>query len=79
MAKSYTVTQRVYSYDTFEESDIPEGMTPERYAEYRYAEGWSDLDSHTLLVFEGDTLVYDGENLGEDVAPVENNYDEDES
>lgn len=75
MAQSYTVTQRVYSYDTFEASDIPEGMTPSEYAEQRYCEGMGDIDTHTLLVFKGDTLVYDGENLGEDVAPVENNYD----
>ena len=63
MAKSYTVTQRVYSYDTFEESDIPEGMTPEQYAEYRYCEGMGDLDSHDLmLIIEEDgqpTIIID--------------------
>ena len=49
MAKSYTVTQRVYSYDAFEEEDIPAGMTAEQYAEARYTEGCGDLDSHDLM------------------------------
>ena len=50
MAKSYTVTQRVYSYDQFEESDIPEGMTAGQYAEARYTDGYGDLDGHELML-----------------------------
>jgi hypothetical protein len=58
---SYTVTQRVYCMDAFETEDILPGMTPAQYAEYRYSDSYGDPDSHTLLVFEGDTIIYDGE------------------
>jgi len=63
MGKSYTVTQRVYSYDSFEEEDIPEGMTAQQYAEERYCDGYGDIDDHDLmLIIEEpgrDTIVID--------------------
>lgn len=76
--KSYTVTQRVYAYDTFEEDEIPEGMTPAEYAEQRYCHEIGDLDSHTLLVYEDNEIIYDGEALGamdsvEDNKPIDMN------
>jgi hypothetical protein len=55
MAKSYTVTQRIYYYDAFEESDIPEGMTAGQYAEARYRAGYGDLDSHELMLIIGES------------------------
>jgi len=69
---SYTVTQRVYAYDTFESEDIPEGMTPAQYAEKRYCDSIGDLDTHTLLVIEDNDIIYDGESLPEGVEGVEN-------
>ena len=60
---SYTVTQRVYFFDTFESEDIPEGMTPAEFAEQRYSDdGIGVLDGHTLLIFEDSTIIFDGED-----------------
>jgi hypothetical protein len=52
--KTYTVCQRVYCYDTFDESDIPEGLTPIEYAEQRYEEELGDPDSHELYLIGED-------------------------
>ena len=68
---SYTVTQRIYHYDSFESEDIPEGLTPAEYAEERYGEGFGDLDSHELLVLEGDTVIYEGSDSDAAYLPRE--------
>jgi hypothetical protein len=63
MAKQYTVIQRIYCYDAFEESDIPEGMTAAQYAEARYCEETGDPDSHELILIiqepgKEDVIIY---------------------
>ncbi len=74
---SYTVTQRVYCYDSFETEDIPEGMSPAEYAEQRYCESLGgDIDSHSLLIFEDNEIIYDDEDpatyaLKDDDAPLD--------
>jgi len=75
--KSYTVTQRVYSYDAFEEDDIPAGMTAEQYAEARYVDGCGDLDSHEIML----VIEEDGKPaVIIDPVPTEDlDYDEDKS
>ena len=52
--KSYTVCQTILAYDTFEEDDIPAGMTPAEYAEQRYCEETGSLDSHSIQVWADD-------------------------
>ena len=47
---SYTVTQVRTYIDTFDEIDIPEGMSYEEYAESRYEDGYGTIDSHELMV-----------------------------
>ena len=44
----YLVIQHVEFTDSFEDSDIPEGMTAHEYAEARYVDSLGDLDSHTI-------------------------------
>ena len=54
MAK-YLVIQHVEFTDSFEDSDIPEGMTAHEYAEARYVDSLGDLDSHTIELQDWET------------------------
>ena len=80
--KTYTITQRVYFYKMFEESEIPAGMTPEQYAETIYKEdGFGEIDDHSCMIIceevgKPDVITYCESGAGEDEEPAKIRTDE---
>jgi len=50
--KTYQVRQERIYMDEFDESDIPEGVSADEYAESRYRDGMGDLEDHKLAIEE---------------------------
>ena len=48
MEKTYEYNVEVEAYIVFDESDIPEGKTPEEYAEALYCDGEVQTTGHSI-------------------------------
>jgi len=48
MEKTYEFNVEIEAYIVFDESEIPEGMTPEEYAEELYCDGENEITGHSI-------------------------------